>query len=333
MKHIKHSTLKHSRSLSILSSAMGGKQFKSCCSGCRLALLTSISRPLNPLTKRHADIRFLDEVRRSGRATKGQHPKNNEVSDVPIPKSRGKGKGSKAAKQVSATPPPDDADAIIRCICGCVEEDEDDERVMIICDKCDAWQHNECMEVSEDTEELPDQYFCELCKPEDHRQLLAKVARGEKPWEERAKQREREEEERKARRRKGGKKGKKGRASEVKADDTKTNGSPATTPAKKPVTTPAKKPVATPVAAPVTTPVHTPHVPPTPRETSLPSESISQPVATPVAEPVATSPATKELQADGWVENGQKRKLPEEITTESKDADQQVGRCLKPFSP
>lgn len=267
-------------------------------------------------------------MRRSGRATKGQHPKNHEVSDTPVPKPRGKAKGSKAAKQVSATPPPDDADAIIRCICGCVEEDEDDERVMIICDKCDAWQHNECMEVSENTEELPDQYFCELCKPEDHRQLLAKVARGEKPWEERARQREIEEAERKARRRKGGKKGKKGRASEVKADDSKTNGTPATTPTKKPVATPAKKPVATPPAAPAATPIHTPHVPPIPKEKSLQPESVTQPVTA----PVATPSAIKEVQPERRVENGQKRKLPDEITTEPKGADEQVSQQQKSFS-
>lgn len=201
-----------------------------------------------------------------------------------------------------------------------MEEDEDDERVMIICDKCDAWQHNECMEVSENTDELPDQYFCELCKPEDHRQLLAKVARGEKPWEERAKERERLEEERKARRRKGGKKGKKGRASEVKADETKDNSTPAATPPKKPVTTPAKKPVTTPVPAPVATPAPPSHVPPIQIEKSLHLESVNQPVVT----PAATSATVKEVQPERRVENGQKRKLPEEITREPKNADEQV---------
>lgn len=117
---------------------------------------------------------------------------------------------------------------------------------MVICDNCDAWQHNECMEISENSEELPDQYFCELCKPEDHKELLAKVSRGEKPWEERARQREREEAERKGRKRKG-KKGKRGRPSEAKMEEPKgraqeepkSNGaiavSPATVPMKDPV--------------------------------------------------------------------------------------------------
>lgn len=160
---------------------------------------------------------ITEEVRRSGRATKGQHTKNLDEPEIPAPKRAAKGGRSKAAKQAEATPPPEE-DAIIRCICGYVVEDEDDERVMVICDQCEAWQHNECMEISENSEELPEQYFCELCRPEDHKELLAKVARGEKPWEERAKQRELEEEERKARRRKG-KKGKKGRASEAKKED------------------------------------------------------------------------------------------------------------------
>lgn len=89
---------------------------------------------------------------------------------------------------------------------------------MICCDKCGVWQHNECMEISENDKELPKEYFCEMCKPEDHQVLLAKVNKGEKPWEERAKERARLEEERKARRRKGGKKGKKTRPSDVKSE-------------------------------------------------------------------------------------------------------------------
>ena len=231
-------------------------------------------------------------MRRSGRATKGQHTKNIETADVPPPAKRArKGTRSKPAKQAEATPPPeDDADAIIRCICGYVEEDEDDDRVMIVCDNCEAWQHNECMEVSENTEELPDQYFCELCRPEDHRELLAKVARGEKPWEERAKEREREEAERKSRKRKGGKRGKKGRASEVKADAANANGTPASSPAAKP---PAPSPA---VAPPVTASAPIP-APPTP---------------------------VSESQLTDRPEKGQKRKLPIEIDTSPRSGDHQV---------
>lgn len=177
----------------------------------------------------------LDDVRRSGRATKGQHTKNIDSAETPTAKPRGRGKGSKAAKASTEPSPPveDEGDAIIRCICGYVEEDEDDERKMVVCDSCEAWQHNECMEISENDDELPEQYFCEQCRPDLHKLLLEKVNRGEKPWEERARQRAQEEEERKARRRKGGKRGRKsgGRVSEIKADaaheEVKSNGAPA----------------------------------------------------------------------------------------------------------
>lgn len=38
--------------------------------------------------------------------------------------------------------------------------------LMVCCDECEVWQHCECMGLDE--EEIPDQYFCELCKPFDH---------------------------------------------------------------------------------------------------------------------------------------------------------------------
>ena len=62
----------------------------------------------------------------------------------------------------------------------------------------------------------PPKYFCEECKPEDHKELLAAVGRGEKPWEEVARKREAAEAEKTAKK-KGGKKGRKSgaRASEV----------------------------------------------------------------------------------------------------------------------
>lgn len=91
---------------------------------------------------------------------------------------------------------------------------------MVICDKCSAWQHNICMGISENADELPEHYFCEQCKPEDHKQLLAQMARGEKPWEERNAQKQQEEEEKKGRKRKG-KKVKRGRPSEVQPEKPK----------------------------------------------------------------------------------------------------------------
>ena len=127
---------------------------------------------------------------------------------------------------------------MIRCICGYVEEDEDDERKMICCEQCEAWQHNECMEMSENDDELPDKYYCEQCHAEDHKELLKKVALGQKPWEDRARQRELEEKERKGRKRKGKKGGRKSRVSEVHKEPILDNGAMDTAPDTAPVEEP-----------------------------------------------------------------------------------------------
>ncbi|KAI4197375.1 MAG: hypothetical protein LQ346_003028 [Caloplaca aetnensis] len=199
-----------------------------------------------------------DSVRKSSRATKGQHTKNVEADDTPSSKPRGKGKGSKAKKQASSEPTPpaeDEGDAIIRCICGYIEENEDDDRKMIVCDSCEAWQHNECMEMSLNDDELPDQYFCEKCRPDLHRDLIDKVNRGERPWEELARRRQQEEEEKQARRKKGKKGRKSGRPSEIKPDPkpepkpepAKANGAPDVTPAAIPPLTAASTELKSPV--------------------------------------------------------------------------------------
>lgn len=76
--------------------------------------------------------------------------------------------------------------------------------MMICCDNCSAWQHNDCMGIAENENELPESYMCEICKPEDHKDLVAAMANGEKPWEAIAKRRV---EEKKTRKRKGGRRG------------------------------------------------------------------------------------------------------------------------------
>ena len=110
---------------------------------------------------------------------------------------------------------------------------------MIMCDKCSAWQHNDCMGLTFGKDEVPAEYFCEQCSPENHKELLEKMARGEKPWEELAKKRAQAAEERKARRRKGGKRGKRGKASDVKPEVTEeVKTSAAVAPSKEVTTTP-----------------------------------------------------------------------------------------------
>lgn len=40
---------------------------------------------------------------------------------------------------------------------------------MVCCDDCEVWQHCQCMGLEE--EDIPDQYFCEQCRPEYHVQI------------------------------------------------------------------------------------------------------------------------------------------------------------------
>lgn len=165
-------------------------------------------------------ITITDEPRRSGRATKGQH-KNLE-----LPEGTGKkGKGPKdknAKSSTEPTPGPSDGEGedeeIIRCICGEYEEEEDVERDMICCDQCSAWQHNDCMGLTFMKGKEPDQYYCEKCRPENHKPLLQKINSGVKPWEEAAERRRQEAEEKKSKRKKGKKGGRKARPSESRTD-------------------------------------------------------------------------------------------------------------------
>ncbi|OAD78527.1 hypothetical protein PHYBLDRAFT_163636 [Phycomyces blakesleeanus NRRL 1555(-)] len=42
----------------------------------------------------------------------------------------------------------------------------DNSGLMVQCDKCEVWQHCECVGLEE--QDIPDQYYCEQCKPENH---------------------------------------------------------------------------------------------------------------------------------------------------------------------
>lgn len=152
-----------------------------------------------------------DEPRRSGRATKGQHTKN-ETPDPEPKKAKGKGKAAKKSNEPQPADAEDDdgEEAIIRCVCG-YQVDEGG-RTMICCDTCQAWQHNDCMGITEVEKEMPDTYLCEQCDPSGHKPLLDAMAKGQRPWEEVAKRKEEEK------RKKGKKKG--SRTSNVKDEPT-----------------------------------------------------------------------------------------------------------------
>ncbi|KAI1979152.1 Transcription factor bye1 [Ophidiomyces ophidiicola] len=173
---------------------------------------------------------MAEEPRRSGRATKGQH-KNLDMPEPPPSKRKGKTQGQRKQTSSEATPPAaNEEEEIIRCICGEYEEEEDVERDMICCDKCSAWQHNDCMGLAFAKGDEPAEYFCEQCKPENHKILLEKMACGERPWEEAAQKRAQAAEEKKTKRKKGGKRGRKSKANDMKSEMSDAAASGAATP-------------------------------------------------------------------------------------------------------
>jgi hypothetical protein len=184
----------------------------------RLRLMRNFEHPLEPQPEL---IQETDEPRRSVRATKGQHTKTHDILDQPAEST--KKRSSKKNEKKAASQEVEDAEEeeIIRCICGATEQDDDSDEDWIACDECTAWQHNICMAVGKP---IPDKYYCEQCRPENHKELLDAIARGEKPWEQRRKAHEAAQEKKS---KKGGKKGKGGkRVSDPKSELSYSKGTP-----------------------------------------------------------------------------------------------------------
>ncbi|KZZ97366.1 Spen-like protein [Moelleriella libera RCEF 2490] len=156
------------------------------------------------------------EPRRSVRATKGQHTKSFDELEQNVAPKRRQTKKTKKAQEADQS---QEAEEVIRCVCGATEQDEDSGEAWISCETCYAWQHNVCVGVSSFEDEIPDNYWCEQCRPQDHKELLAAMARGEKPWEARRKAHEEEEAERK--KKKGGRRGRGKRGSDTKEEPDK----------------------------------------------------------------------------------------------------------------
>ncbi|TKA55483.1 hypothetical protein B0A55_11766, partial [Friedmanniomyces simplex] len=98
-----------------------------------------------------------EEPRRSGRATKGHHAK---ASSSPAPNPQKPAKANKSKSKKSQEGDADEDDGYVRCICG-DGNDPRDKRPFIGCEACLAWQHNICMGMPVDEEDIPDHYLCE----------------------------------------------------------------------------------------------------------------------------------------------------------------------------
>ncbi|RAR13759.1 phd finger domain-containing protein [Stemphylium lycopersici] len=208
---------------------------------------------------------MADEIRRSGRANKGHHTKNQDALDEPSPapkakappvaekkgptpgkKGQPKGQAQRAqstqsAEQEEEEEEEEEEDAIIRCVCG--DQRDIRGRQMICCDSCTAWQHNKCLGLPEGDFWEGKDYYCEQCRPQDHVDLLAAMARGERPWA----------------RKKGSKP--KPRASDVKqevASEKATTPQQSATPSQQPPPAPVEAPTPTPAPAPAPAPASAP---------------------------------------------------------------------------
>jgi hypothetical protein len=150
-----------------------------------------------------------------------------------------KKKGGKKGKKQAAQE--EEEEEIIRCVCGATATaGADDPEPWIACDNCGVWQHNVCVGIPTYEDEIPDNYLCEQCGPEEHKELLASIQDGERIWEVRRRAYEEMQAEEEASKKKG-KKGKK-RISEPISASNGTANSPAV-----PVTETKKETKETPV--------------------------------------------------------------------------------------
>ncbi|KAI8147106.1 hypothetical protein BJV82DRAFT_597763 [Fennellomyces sp. T-0311] len=63
-----------------------------------------------------------------------------------------------------------DAGSVTRCVCG----ESHNLGLMVQCDQCEVWQHCDCVGLEE--QDIPEQYYCEECKPENH--AVVKMTHG-----------------------------------------------------------------------------------------------------------------------------------------------------------
>ncbi|KAK9386186.1 transcription factor S-II, central domain-containing protein [Lipomyces mesembrius] len=134
------------------------------------------------------------EPRRSSRTTKGHHSQKLteevEAEDMRRAISTSKAKNREQSERKKPKPklqrtkkqnmPEEEDESSVRCVCGLEATDpEDDKPLMAQCEECLCWQHPECTMGITDEAEVPDQYFCERCRPELHEAYFKRIAHQE----------------------------------------------------------------------------------------------------------------------------------------------------------
>lgn len=136
------------------------------------------------------------ETRRSGRRSlQSASASNSKSPDADIPpkfkdplhRLRIKDKPVVDAIATSETPPDptgistpnileeEEEQGITRCVCGGTGDDDPDAgEFMVQCETCNVWQHGLCMGFESEDQLHDDNYYCEQCKPELHKEILRK---------------------------------------------------------------------------------------------------------------------------------------------------------------
>ncbi|PVG00391.1 hypothetical protein CPB86DRAFT_755021, partial [Serendipita vermifera] len=114
----------------------------------------------------------------NGRGGKRVRDEQDEIVDEKRP--RVPKKGAKATDEsdmaVDGEGDGDEDGGDTRCVCG--KGDSDEGGLMVMCETCKVWQHTQCMEIAED--EVPEHYYCEICQPSLHTELLKKLAKPQR---------------------------------------------------------------------------------------------------------------------------------------------------------
>lgn len=92
--------------------------------------------------------------RRSARATKGKHSRYDIEAEQEQQKRTPRKKQKKKEEE-----------GIVNCPCGAKEDDPEDGKIMIECEKCLEWQHSGCVLKTNDLDLVPEHYVCDSCDP------------------------------------------------------------------------------------------------------------------------------------------------------------------------
>ncbi|KAH9046554.1 hypothetical protein EDB84DRAFT_1466277 [Lactarius hengduanensis] len=67
---------------------------------------------------------------------------------------------------------------LTRCVCGNAGDDKESPGEFLVqCERCNVWQHGQCMGIRSEDLVREDDYYCEQCRPDLHVELLKRLAR------------------------------------------------------------------------------------------------------------------------------------------------------------